>query len=234
MVAQKTQEIQRRKNSPKEILRTKVMKTLFCSAYLAPVEYYARWVQAEAPLLEVHENYQKQPIRSRTCIGGANGPLTLNIPVEHPGEAIGHQKMNQARTVTEFRWARQHFRSLETAYRTSPYFEYYEDLFRDLYFEEEPVGLLDFNLRAHRLVCHLLGIEENPATTSCYEDSPADTLDLRKAFSPKKESLAEFPAYTQVFDDRFGFQPNLSIVDLLFCCGPDSLQYLKDVKLPPL
>ena len=106
MVAQKTQEIQRRKNSPKEILRTKVMKTLFCSAYLAPVEYYARWVQAEAPLLEVHENYQKQTIRSRTCIGGANGPLTLNIPVEHPGEAIGHQKMNQARTVTEFRWAR--------------------------------------------------------------------------------------------------------------------------------
>ena len=84
------------------------------------------------------------------------------------------------------------------------------------------------------MVCHLLGIEENPATTSCYEDSPADTLDLRKAFSPKKESLAEFPAYTQVFDDRFGFQPNLSIVDLLFCCGPDSLQYLKDVKLPPL
>ena len=234
MVAQKSQEIQWRNNGPNEILRTKVMKTLFCSAYLAPVEYYARWVQAEAPLLEVHENYQKQTIRSRTCIGGANGPLTLNIPVEHPGEAVGHQKMNQARTVTEFRWARQHFRSLETAYRTSPYFEYYEDRFHALYFEEEPVGLLDFNLRAHRLVCRLLGIEENPATTSCYEDSPADTLDLRKAFSPKKESLAEFPSYTQVFDDRFGFQPNLSIVDLLFCCGPDSLQYLKDVKLPPL
>ena len=204
MVAQKTQEIQRRKNSPKEILRTKVMKTLFCSAYLAPVEYYARWVQAEAPLLEVHENYQKQTIRSRTCIGGANGPLTLNIPVEHPGEAIGHQKMNQARTVTEFRWARQHFRSLETAYRTSPYFEYYEDLFRDLYFEEEPVGLLDFNLRAHRLVCHLLGIEENPRPPRATKIRPPIRSTCARLFPRKKKASPNFrptPRYSTTVSD---------------------------------
>lgn len=210
------------------------MKTLFCSAYLAPVEYYARWVQAEAPLLEVHENYQKQTIRSRTCIGGANGPLTLNIPVEHPGEAIGHQKMNQARTVTEFRWARQHFRSLETAYRTSPYFEYYEDLFRDLYFEEEPVGLLDFNLRAHRLVCHLLGIEENPATTSCYEDSPGRYARPAQGFFPEKRKPRRIsvlhPGIRRPF--RIPTQPEYRRSAVLL--RPDSLQYLKDVKLPPL
>lgn len=232
MVAQKTQS--KEKRNGQKILKT-VMRTLFSSAYLAPVEYYAHWVQAENPVIDPHENYQKQTYRSRTRIGGANGPLTLNIPVGHPeDEAVGHQKMSQARTVVEFRWTRQHFRSLETAYRTSPYFEYYEDLFNDLYFGSDAGGLLDFNLSAHRLVCRLLGIPEKTALAETYEDSPADALDLRRAFSPKKESAAEFPAYTQVFDDRFGFLPNLSIVDLLFCCGPDALQYLKNVKLAAL
>lgn len=211
------------------------MKTLFSSAYLAPVEYYAHWVQAESPVMDIHENYQKQTFRSRAYIGGANGPLTLNIPVVHPADGgAGHQKMAQARTAVEFRWARQHFRSLETAYRTSPYFEYYEDRFYRLYFETPTDGLLEFNLQAHRLVCELLGIDIHPAFTQAFCAAPADTHDLRNRFSPKCPSRTEFPPYTQVFGDRLGFLPNLSIVDLLFCCGPDSLEYLKNIPLPAL
>lgn len=207
------------------------MKTLFSSAYLAPVEYYAQWVQAERPVIDTHENYQKQSYRSRTYIGGANGSQAVTIPIVHAEQGPGHQRMSEALTVLEFRWPQQHFRSLETAYRTSPYFEYYEDRFRALYFGEHTAQLLDFNLQAHRLVCDLLGIPGNPETTACYEESPADTLDLRKAFSPKQQGRAEFAPYTQVFENKFGFQENLSIADLLFCIGPDSLEYLKNVKL---
>lgn len=207
------------------------MKTLFSSAYLAPVEYYAHWVQAGQPVIDTHENYQKQSYRSRTYIGGANGSQSVTIPIVHTEQGPGHQKMSEALTVLEFRWPQQHFRSLETAYRTSPYFEYYEDRFRELYFGGHTEKLLDFNVQAHRLVCGLLGIPDEPETTSLYEESPADTLDLRRAFSPKQKSGSVFSSYTQVFENKFGFQENLSIADLLFCIGPDSLEYLKNVKL---
>lgn len=211
------------------------MKTLFSSAYLAPIEYYAHWLQAENPVMDIHENYRKQTFRSRTYIAGANGALTLNIPIAHPSQGgAGHQKMAQARTVTEFRWERQHFRSLETAYRTSPFFEYYEDRFKELYFSGETDNLLSFNLRAHRLICGLLGADTDTAVSQAYQADPQDTLDLREAFSPKRAGDTVFPPYTQVFDDRLGFLPNLSIVDLLFCCGPQAAEYLKNIKLSAL
>lgn len=210
------------------------MRTLFSSAYLAPVEYYARWVRSEHPVMDVYEHYQKQTYRSRAYIGGANGPLALNIPIVHPEKGNGHQGMSEAVTATEFRWAQQHFRSLETAYRTSPYFEYYEDRFRQLYFGPDTENLLAFNLNAHRLVCRLLGIDETIAVTDRYEPDPADTLDLRKAFSPKTPSPIAFEPYTQVFDNKFGFQANLSIVDLLFCEGPGALEYLQNLNLTAL
>ena len=133
------------------------MKTLFPSAYFGPVEYWAAWIQSEKPVLEIHENYRKRSYRSRACIATGNGILPLNIPVRHTGNAsTGRMKMEQAATSVEFRWAREHFRSLETAYRTSPYFEFYEDMFRELYFGDVS-SLLDFNIRAHKLVCRLLG-----------------------------------------------------------------------------
>lgn len=208
------------------------MKTLFPSAYFGPVEYWAAWIQSEKTVLEIHENYRKQTYRSRACIATGNGILPLNIPVRHTGNAsTGRMKMEQAATSVEFRWAREHFRSLETAYRTSPYFEFYEDMFRELYFGDVS-SLLDFNIRAHKLVCRLLGIDDHVEITPAYEGSPADTADLRMAFSPKTIPATRFEPYTQVFVTKHGFLPNLSILDLLFCCGGrDALEYLKNVEL---
>lgn len=208
------------------------MKTLFPSAYFGPVEYWAAWVQTDSPVIETHENYRKQSYRSRACIATGNGVLPLNIPVRHTGNAsTGRMKMGEASTSVEFRWAREHFRSLETAYRTSPYFEFYEDMFRELY-AGDVSSLLDFNIRAHKLVCRLLGIDDHVEATLRYEDSPEGTSDLRMAFSPKTQPATRFEPYTQVFETKHGFLPNLSVLDLLFCCGGrDALEYLKNTEL---
>lgn len=208
------------------------MKTLFPSVYFGPVEYWAAWVQADSPVIETHENYRKQSYRSRACIATGNGVLPLNIPVRHTGNAsTGRMKMCEAATSVEFRWAREHFRSLETAYRTSPYFEFYEDMFRELY-AGDVSSLLDFNIQAHKLVCRLLEIDDRVETTLHYEDSPEGATDLRMAFSPKTQPATRFETYTQVFETKHGFLSNLSVLDLLFCCGGrDALEYLENTEL---
>lgn len=209
------------------------MKTLFSSAYFGSIEYFAAWVQAECPIIDIHENYQKQTYRSRSYIGGANGVLALNIPIRHTGRGnIEHQSMKNATTSVEFRWAREHFRSLETAYRTSPYFEFYEDMIRNLYFSDEIEQLLDVNLKSHQIVCQLLEIDKKINTTTEYISEPEDTKDLRNAFLPKKNTTTTFEPYTQVFEVKNGFIANLSILDLIFCIGGnEALQYLKNVKV---
>lgn len=183
--------------------------------------------------METHENYQKQTYRSRTHIYGANGLLALNVPVRHMGRGgVEHQLMSQTMIADEFRWQREHFRSLETAYRTSPYFEFYEDTLSPIF--DTPTGgsLLDLNMETHRVVCRLLDVECSIQTTSEYEKSPSETLDLRGAFLPKKQPLSHFEPYTQVFEHKNGFLPNMSILDLIFCVGGrEALSYLQDLEL---
>ena len=209
------------------------MKTLFSSAYWGSIDYYAAWVASESPVIEACEHFQKQTYRSRTHIYGAGGLLSLNVPVCHKGrESEGHQVISNTMIADEFQWRREHFRSLETAYRTSPYFEYYEDTFRHIYETRNGGSLLDLNIETHRVVCRLLGIDPRVELTSSYEKNPEDTLDLRTAFAPKKPSQSDFEPYTQVFEDKCGFMPNMSILDLIFCIGGrEAFQYLKNHKV---
>lgn len=206
------------------------MKTLFSSAYWGSIDYYAAWVASENPIIEVCEHYQKQTYRSRAHIYGANGLLSLNVPIRHSrGGTEGHQMIKDTLISDEFPWRREHFRSLETAYRTSPYFEYYEDSFSHIYDTAREGSLLELNLETHRVVCRLLGIDSHIEQTTSYEKNPYDTLDLRNAFLPKKPSQSTFEPYTQVFEDKCGFIPNMSILDLLFCIGGrEALSYLKN------
>lgn len=188
------------------------MSLILPSYYLAPVSYYVQLHRHSDSQIEVHEHYQKQTYRNRCTIAGPNGPLSLTIPVVKPEP--GHFEMQDIRISDHGNWRHQHWNALVSAYRQTPFFEYYADDFAPFY-ERKWDFLVDYNEDLQRLVCSLLDI---PATWSHTETYQGINL-------PDAES-AELKPYYQLFRDRHGFQPDLSIVDLLFNMGPEGLLYL--------
>src|SRR5690554_305930 len=197
---------------------------LLSSFYLAPVEYYAALFHAECAKIEIHDKYQKQSYRNRCVIGGANGAMTLSIPIEKTDRE--HASMKDIRVSEHGNWRHLHWNAIISAYNSTPFFPYYEDDFRP-FFEKRRHFLHDFNEELRVLVCRLLGIETDIAYTSEYvKNAAADCIDLREAIHPKRESHFEAPPYYQVFSEKHGFQPNLSIIDLLFNLGNEARLYL--------
>lgn len=194
------------------------------SFYLAPIAYYSHILQTDGEiLLEKYEHFPKQTYRNRTSIYSPNGRLDLTIPVQ--------KKKDQKRTQTKdvkisnaYDWQRQHWMTIQTSYRRSAYFEFYEDDFVKFY-NQEFAFLFDFNQEFNELILRLLKIKVNFCFTEAYEKNYPDLLDLRDAINPKKECSAN-KTYFQVFEPKNGFIPNLSIVDLLFNQGPQSKIYL--------
>ena len=198
--------------------------TLLPICYLAPISYYAILAASENIALEKHEHFVKQTYRNRCSICGANGRLDLIIPIQHKGE---RQVMKDVRIANSEKWQALHWKSLEAAYRSSPYFEYYEDDLQPFY--ERPFEFLtDLNLELQALILKLLRFSVEFDHTLSYHKVPADSTDLRGACDPKEPSsdLVSLKDYIQVFSDRNGFLSDLSIVDLLFNQGPDALEYL--------
>ena len=184
----------------------------------------AAMVQAESVVFEIEDNYQKQSYRNRTYIAHSNGILLLNIPIKHSKNGI-KQKTKEVQVENAFPWQSQHWKSLQSAYRTSPYFEFYEDDIRPL-FEVEATSLLDFNMKAFTLICELLSLEINHTFSEEYFKSPQQT-DLRFLANPKLKKDFKFQTYTQVLNKSGEFIPNLSILDLLFNEGPNAMSYLE-------
>lgn len=181
-------------------------------------------------VFEISDNYQKQTLRNRTYIYGANGKQALNLPIKHVGGDTGRQLYRDVKIENHFAWQRLHWKSLETAYRTSPYFEYYED---DLVriFERPYTYLLDVNIDTIETILACLLVHINFDTTSVYEEEP-QCKDYRYLSTAKKEYPVTMPLYHQIFSDKHGFIPNLSILDLLFHEGPNATEYLNQVILP--
>lgn len=204
------------------------MSILIHPSYFPSVSHYVAMVQAENILFEVDDNFQKQTNRNRMYIYSANGVQLLNIPIKHSNEP--HQKYRDVQLETAFDWQKQHFKSLEAAYRTSPYFEYFEDDIRPI-FEQKHKYMLDLNLKIHEIMNECLGIDLRYTQTEEYFKQPAEgIIDLRYLVNGKKD-VNQFDPYTQVFDDRHGFLNNLSILDLLFNEGRHAISYLKEQKL---
>lgn len=204
------------------------MSILIHPSYFPSVSHYVAMVQAENILFEVDDNFQKQTNRNRMYIYSANGVQLLNIPIKHSNEP--HQKYRDVQLETAFDWQKQHFKSLEAAYRTSPYFEYFEDDIRPI-FEQKHKYMLDLNLKIHEVMNECLGIDLRYTQTEEYFKQPAEgIIDLRYLVNGKKD-VNQFDPYTQVFDDRHGFLNNLSILDLLFNEGRHAISYLKEQKL---
>ncbi len=179
---------------------------------------------------EVEDNFQKQTFRNRTYVCTDRGKLMLNIPINHVGKNLGRQKYQDVKIDNDYNWQRQHWRTLQTAYRTSPFFEYYEDDIAPLY-EKTFDFLLDYNLKSIAIICDCLQIEMPKSKTEKYLTGPSNVKDARFLVNAKKEFSIDLAAYNQVFGDRHGFLKNMSILDLLFNEGTNALTYLKKIDL---
>lgn len=205
-------------------------KLLLHPAYFGPISQYVAMIKAKEVVFENDDNYQKQTYRNRMYIYGANGKLLLNIPIKHTGNKSNHQKYRDVRIENDFPWQKQHWKSLETVYRTSPFFEFYEDDFRPLY-DQKFEFLIDFNYRCFELAQECLQIEIAYKKTNEFFLHPKNMINGRFLINAKKEQPIQFKSYTQVFQEKFGFLNDLSIVDLLFNEGPNALNYLEDQEL---
>jgi len=196
--------------------------TIFPLFYLPPINYFSALKQSQGDiLLEMHEHFPKQTYRNRASIHSPNGKLDLIVPVEK-GAAM-HRPIKDVRISYEFNWQRIHWLSLQTSYRSSAFFEFYEDDFAPFY-EKKWEFLVDYNQELLELMSRLVKLDFSFTPTTEYKSVETE-LDLRTAIHPKKESLFSIKPYYQVFEDRNDFIENLSIVDLLFNQGPQSNHY---------
>ncbi len=193
-----------------------------------PVAVWAAAVQSDGWLLEIHENYQKGGYRNRYYISGPNGPVRLTVPLEKGKN--DKTSISEVRISRDENWELQHLRSIQTAYGKSPYFEDYFPPIKSL-FDGRKELLLDLNVESLKIsrdiVAPKLTLEFTSAWQSDYSDKP-EIDDERGHYKPgllKKSRIVNH--YPQVFEDKFGFQPNLSILDLIFCLGPEGSTFLK-------
>ncbi|HYK76722.1 MAG TPA: WbqC family protein [Daejeonella sp.] len=197
---------------------------IFPLFYLPPIEYFGQLIQHQGPILfEKQEHFPKQTYRNRAQIHSANGKLNLIVPVIK-GSGV-HTIMKDVKISYDFNWQRLHWLSLQTAYRKSAYFEFYEDDLRPFY-EKRWTHLFDYNQELLQLLLRLLKLNINYSFTDNYEPAYPELDDFRESIHPKETSTYPAKPYFQVFEERNGFLPNLSIVDLLFSQGPQSQKYL--------
>ena len=201
---------------------------LLNTAYYAPIAYFSAIAHAKTIFIEQFENFGKQSYRNRCEIMTANGVIPLTVPVH---KANSKTLLKDLKIVYVTPWQKMHLRGIISAYKNSPYFEYYID---DLIpvFEKKETWLLDLNQAILEKLLGFLKLDSTVRLTEDYirEGNPLYT-DFRNAIHPKTarrhtEIEFVFSPYRQTFSDRFPFTPNLSILDLLFCCGPESREKL--------
>ena len=205
------------------------MPVLLHPAYFPNIHTFSILAQSDI-VWETWDNYQKQTYRNRCYICTDQGRLMLNIPIQHVGGKEGRQLYRDVQIDYSENWRRQHWRTLQTAYRTSPFFEFYEDDLAPI-FEKEDKYLLDFNLRTIAVICECLQLAFPENKTGSYLKTVDDMIDGRGFVHAKGEKVVHHETYIQVFGDRHGFIGNLSILDLLFNEGSRAVDYLHNQKL---
>jgi hypothetical protein len=203
------------------------MNILLHPTYFPSISHFAAMAQADTITLEMEDNFQKQTNRNRTYIYSPNGIQLLNIPVKHTKDR--HQKTRDIQLETAVNWQKQHFKSLEAAYRTSPFFEYFEDALHPV-FNKKHTFLMDLNFETMEIVSKCLGMKLEFGKTTEYFREANDYSDFRTLADGKKDPSV-FEPYTQVFGEKHGFINNLSILDLLFNEGRFAVDYLKQQEL---
>ncbi len=207
------------------------MTTAYLStAYFAPVSYYMAMLAHDRIVIEQWCNYTKQTYRNRCHIAGANGVLSLSVPVVKPDTLKCPTR--DIRISDHGEWRHLHWNAIASAYGSSPFFEYYQHDIRP-FFEKRYTFLLDFNEAIRQTLCELIGLEPHVEYTDQYAQPAPGEADLREAIHPKRNIAETIPSmhlkpYYQVFAPKYGFLPDLSILDLLMNMGPESILILKE------
>ena len=207
---------------------------LLQTTYFGPIQWYQKLYRYDHCLIEQYDSYQKQTYRNRCLIATANGVQALTVPVENEKGEMKNEKclLRDIRISDHNQWRRVHWNALQSAYSESPFFDYYAD---DLhpFFEKKFDFLIDFNEAIRQKICELIDIQPHVEYTSEYTSAighqPSAIVDYRDvihAKHPQHDDMFEAKQYWQVFQHKHGFLPNLSILDLLFCMGPESVFYL--------
>ena len=196
--------------------------------YFPNIAHFTAMVKAKSFVFEVCDNYQKQTFRNRCDIYAANGKLSLSIPVTYTQKQRQHYKDVLISNVTH--WQQQHLKSLDSAYRMSPFYEFYIDDLLPL-FNTEFQNLVEFNLKCFKTICDCLEFDCNYSLSEYYTTGSSDTQDYRSMVNTKQKIDYTFSHYTQVFTEKHGHLANLSILDLLFNEGPNSINYLESQSL---
>jgi hypothetical protein len=200
------------------------MNILIHPTYFPTVAHFVAIANADTVVFEAEDNFQKQTYRNRMYIYGANGKLLLNIPVKHnKNQQKTLYKNIEIENVED--WQKQHWRSIVSAYKSSPFFEYYQDDIEDL-FTTPQTTLYDLNIKIFSILCDCIEIDTKIAYTTTFNTATQET-DLRYLVNSKKKTPIKLEKYTQVFGDKYGYLNNLSILDLLFSEGPNTLNYLE-------
>lgn len=203
------------------------MNALLLPTYFPSISNFAAIVQSEEIVFEIEDNFQKQTNRNRTYIYSPNGIQMLNIPIKNTLDL--HQKTKDVKIETNVNWQKQHFKSLEAAYRTSPFFEFFEDAIQPI-FTKKHTFLMDLNFETIEILFKCLKLKSNYQKNSEYFHETPNYNDFRNLANGKKDT-SSFESYTQVFGEKHGFINNLSVLDLIFNEGKFALDYLKEQKL---
>ena len=199
------------------------MNLLIHPNYLPAISQLKLIIDSKKLIFEINDNFQKQTYRNRTYIYGANGLLLLSIPVIHSQK--NRKKFKDVKIAYDYDWLTQHLKSFQISYRSSPFFEYYEDKLVDLYVRREKY-LYDFNLRSIDVLFDMLQINLEYDFTKGYSEQYSDILDYRNNYK-KLNSSFKIKEYTQVFESKHGYIENLSALDLIFNEGPNAINFLK-------
>lgn len=208
-------------------------KVLLSSAYLAPVQYYTKLIQYDEVWIELSEHFLKQSYRNRCTILTANGPQSLTVPVTE-GSNSG-RLVRDVMISYDHPWQKLHWKALLSAYNNAPFFEYYADSIASFYHDKRWKYLTDFNQAIQGVVLNELSLKCDLLFTETFllpAGIPVDTFDYRYSIDPKfsrQRPDAHFvpTVYMQVFQEKFGFTANLSILDLLFNEGPMAVDVLR-------
>lgn len=200
---------------------------ILSTAYFAPIEYYAYLINAAEIYIEHHETYPKQTYRNRCVISGPNRLLALTVPVHRKGNI----PVKEVKIAYREDWQTLHWRTLEACYNSSPYFKFYDYELLP-FFKKKFDFLLDLNEAVQGKILETLGVKPEIKPAPFFKKDYDDAIDLRNSIIPKTRNN-NMPRYPQVFDSKYGFQPNLSILDLLFNKGPDAAAYLEELNFDP-
>ena len=202
---------------------------LLSTAYWPSLEYFYYLLKAKNVHIEKYEHYEKQSYRNRCRILSANGPLELIIPVEKKCTSIADVRISYKE-----KWQQNHWRAIESAYRNTAYFEFFEEEIRNFYTEPEEF-LLEYNLKQLQTIFDILRIKKELHFTNEYKKEYSGITDLRERIHPKHSGFSSENVelilnrrYYQVFEEKFGFHKNLSILDLIFHQGLRTIEYLED------